>query len=153
MQMLRPFRILVVDDDEDDRFLIGDALMECDIHDESVIFVEDGEEAMDFLTQGHGLLGEEHIDRACLPSLVLLDWNMPKMNGREVLEALMKSTVLKTLPVVVLTTSSQKKDVLQAYELGSRSFITKPTSFDGLVDVMRRVKDYWQGTVTLPELH
>ena len=72
------------------------------------------------------------------------------MNGREVLEALAASRVLRALPVVVLTTSSQQADVRQTYELGGRSFITKPTSFEGLVRIMKQIRAYWDGTVTLP---
>lgn len=145
------FHILVVDDDEDDRFLINDALYECDMVSEVELeFAEDGEEAIAYLTQGHGLAQEQRIDLTKLPDLILLDWNMPRMNGREVLEVLGSSRVLRALPVVVLTTSSQQADVRQTYELGGRSFITKPTSFEGLVRIMKQIRAYWDGTVTLP---
>lgn len=140
---IRPFRILVVDDDDDDRLLISEALTECDVDLDYVTFAEDGEEAMALLEEGVEVASK-------LPSLVLLDWNMPKMGGRDVLKVLKESSSLNTIPVVVLTTSSREEDIRETYALGGRSFIIKPTSFDGLVNVVRRMKDYWQHTVALP---
>ncbi len=143
---MKPFRLLVVDDDPDDRLLLEEAMELCEMDLELVDFVEDGEDAIAFLKERDG-----QASRALsLPSLVLLDWNMPRMGGREVLQVMKDSQSLNTIPVVVLTTSSRPADIRDTYALGGRSFIVKPTSFDGLVGVVRQMKEYWQNTVALP---
>ena len=141
----RFFRIMVVEDDEDDRLLIGDALLECGVDLNQVEFVEDGEQALERLEsqQSAG-------DPKAMTQLMLLDWNMPRMGGQEVLKAMRDSDTLSLIPVIVLTTSQSEQDIKQTYLLGGRSFISKPSSFDRLVAIMSRLKTYWQDVVTLP---
>ncbi len=138
--------ILVADDDPDDRLMIRDALEENrlanDLH-----FVEDGEELMQFLRRQ----GKFESDRAWnLPGLVLLDLNMPKMDGREALKEIKSDPKLRGIPVVVLTTSKAEEDIFRTYNLGVNSFITKPVSFESLVQIVRELGRYWFEIVELP---
>lgn len=135
----------MADDDPDDQMLLQEALKENDIAN-SVCFVENGEELIDFLNR-RGKFEEVEL----LPGLILLDLNMPKMDGRQALKLLKADPVLKKIPVVVLTTSRADSDILECYDLGVNSFITKPVNFAELVDVTREISNYWLGTVTLPE--
>ena len=109
--------------------------------------VKDGEELMDFL-----LLMGKYSSRAeaPLPSLILLDLNMPKKDGREALQEIKAHADLRKIPVVVLTTSEAKEDITQCYELGASSYIKKPVSFDGLVKALKALKQYWFEIVELP---
>jgi two-component system, response regulator len=138
--------ILIADDDSDDRMLALDAFRENRLSNE-LRFVEDGEDLMDFLKrQGKyaGLAGSP------LPALILLDLNMPKKDGREALKEIKADPELRRIPIVVMTTSKEEEDVYKAYELGVNSFITKPTSFDSLVEIVRTLADYWFDVVELP---
>lgn len=131
--------ILIADDDEDDRLLIEEALLSTGI-DAELHLVEDGEEAL------------LHLQAAeTLPSLVVLDLNMPRRNGLEVLQEIRSSAEWRQLPVVILTTSRAQEDLLRSYKLGGNSFVTKPLSFEGLVEIMNSFKTYWFETVTLPK--
>lgn len=138
--------ILMADDDPDDRMLAKDALSENrlanDLH-----FVEDGEELLDYLYQR----GEYNEENAPKPGLILLDLNMPRMDGREALRHIKSDAELKRIPVVVLTTSKAEQDIIRSYDLGVNSFISKPVTFEELVDVTRRIGDYWFGIVELPK--
>ena len=109
--------------------------------------VEDGEELMDYLLQRGCYLAP---DAAPRPGLILLDLNMPRKDGREALREIKADPVLRQIPVVVLTTSRAEEDILRSYDLGVNSFITKPVSFDGLVEVMRALATYWFEIVRLP---
>jgi CheY-like chemotaxis protein len=142
----RPTVILMADDDADDRLLAQDALAESKIPSE-LHFVENGEELMDYL-QRRGRFSAASAPR---PGLILLDLNMPKKDGREALREIKTSPELRRIPVVILTTSQADADVAQIYDLGANSFITKPVSFDALVNVMRAVGHYWFQTVELPD--
>jgi CheY-like chemotaxis protein len=137
--------ILMADDDADDRLLAKDALTECrlanDLH-----FVENGEDLMDYLRR-RGKYKELQAPR---PGLILLDLNMPKKDGREALREIKTDAELRKIPVVVLTTSKADTDVAQIYELGANSFISKPVTFDSLVNVMNVLGNYWFGIVELP---
>src|SRR5262245_4353673 len=138
--------ILIADDDSDDRMLALDAFRENHLPNE-LRFVEDGEELMDFLKrQGKykGLAGSP------LPALILLDLNMPKKDGREALKEIKTDPELRRIPIIVMTTSKEEEDVYKAYELGVNSFITKPASFDSLVEIVRALTDYWFDVVQLP---
>ncbi len=139
--------ILLADDDEEDRMMTEEALEENHISDK-LYFVEDGEEAMDYL-QRRGKY--EDAKKYPLPELILLDLNMPKKDGREVLAEIKKDPKLKGIPVVVLTTSNAEEDIEQMYGLGVNSFITKPVSFAGMVLAMKSLKQYWMEIVTLPK--
>ena len=138
--------ILMADDDPDDRMLAEEALSENklanDLH-----FVEDGVELMDYLHQR----GKFTAENAPEPGLILLDLNMPKKDGREALAEIKADLMLRRIPVIVLTTSKADEDIVRSYDLGVSSFITKPVTFEGLVDVTRAIGDYWFGIVVLPK--
>lgn len=140
--------ILMADDDADDRLLVHEALQEVQL-DHALEFVADGEELLDYLYRR----GNYHaLPASRQPSLVLLDLNMPRKDGREALREIKAHPELRRIPVVVLTTSRADTDIAQVYQLGANSFIAKPVTFDALVRVMRVLKDYWIDTVELPAL-
>ena len=141
----RPTIILMADDDADDRLLAQDALAESKIPSE-LHFVENGEELMDYLNRR----GRFSAASAPRPGLILLDLNMPKKDGRDALSEIKSNPELRRIPVVVLTTSQADTDISRIYDLGANSFITKPVSFDALVNVMRSLGQYWFQTVELP---
>ncbi len=140
---LKPVTIVMADDDEDDRLLARDAFSECGIE-VDLRCVEDGEELLDFL-----LRRGAHAD-APTPSLIILDLNMPRKDGREALAAIKENPALRRIPVVVLTTSKAEEDVARTYDLGVSSFISKPVSYESLVQLLRTVTHYWFETVRLP---
>jgi CheY-like chemotaxis protein len=144
----RPLTILLADDDEDDRELARDALQDSRLANE-MKFVTDGQDLLDYLRREGRWAGPE-VD-APRPGIILLDLNMPKKDGRETLAELKADESLRRIPVVVLTTSKDEDDVLRAYDLGVSSFITKPVTFGGLVDVMRAWSQYWFEIVELPD--
>jgi CheY-like chemotaxis protein len=143
-----PVTILLADDDEDDRLLTADALKRSrlinDMH-----FVVDGEDLMHYL-RGRGRYGPGGAP-APRPGLILLDLNMPKMDGREALAEIKGDAVLRRIPVVVLTTSKAEEDIVRAYDLGVNSFVSKPVTFEELATVMRNLARYWFELVELPE--
>lgn len=110
-------------------------------------FVEDGEELMEYLTN-NGKYAD--VDAYPPPGLILLDLNMPKKDGREALKEMKSNPRLRMIPVVVLTTSAAEEDILRTYDLGVSSFITKPVTFDALVEIMRTLGKYWFEIVELP---
>jgi CheY-like chemotaxis protein len=138
--------ILMAEDDADDRLLIQDALAECGLA-MDVRFVEDGVELMDYLGRKHEFSRPETSPR---PGLIILDLNMPRMDGREALKELKSKPEWKQIPVVVLTTSTAEPEIARVYELGANSFISKPVSFEALVGLMKTVVDYWFKAVALP---
>ena len=138
--------ILVADDDADDRLLIKDAFEENKVSN-PLAFVNDGEELMDYL-QRRGAY--EHLKKAPLPGIILLDLNMPKKDGRKALEEIKANKALQRIPVVVLTTSKADEDIARTYGLGVSSFITKPVTFEGLCDVVTTLRHYWFEIVALP---
>jgi CheY-like chemotaxis protein len=141
--------ILIADDDSDDRFMIREALLESRLVNE-LHEVEDGEELMSYLHRT-GKYAPPAV--APQPGLILLDLNMPRKDGREALKEIKADPDLRCIPVVVLTTSKAEEDIFRTYELGLNSFITKPVSFDGLVDIMKALKRYWFEIVELPVAH
>ena len=142
----RPNVILMAEDDADDRLLLKDALDECK-WDVDMRFVENGEELLDYLLRRGKYAQVAHCPR---PGLILLDLNMPRKDGREVLREIKANAELRKIPVVVLTTSRADTDIERIYELGANSFISKPVQFDGLVNLMRLLGQYWFDTVALP---
>ena len=140
-----PLTILLADDDPDDRMMAADALSEARVSN-PLICVEDGVELLDYLFG----TGKYEANPPALPGLILLDLNMPRVDGREALAKLKQDPVLRRIPVIVLTTSEADDDIFRTYDLGVNSFITKPVSFDGLVDVMRGLGHYWLEIVALP---
>lgn len=138
--------ILMAEDDEDDCMLTREALAESQLSHELYI-VRDGEELMDYLYQRGSYTAKSSAPR---PSLILLDLNMPKKDGREALKEIKADANLKQIPIVVLTTSKAEEDIYSSYDLGANSFIIKPTTFASLVEVMRTIGKYWFETVKLP---
>lgn len=149
--MMTPTRkritILIAEDDADDRLLAQEALQESRLAND-VYFVHDGEELLDYLRR-RGQYTEEAAPR---PGVILLDLNMPRKDGREALTEIKRDADLRRIPVVVMTTSKAEEDILRSYDLGVNSFIVKPVSFEGLVDVMRTIGHYWFEIVELPPL-
>ncbi len=141
-----PITILIADDDEEDRLLTQEALSESRLAND-LRFVVDGQELIDYLRR-EGKYADG--DDAPQPGIILLDLNMPKLDGREALGMIKADPELKHIPVVVLTTSKAEADVLRTYELGANSFIVKPVTFGGLVEVMRDFSRYWFEIVELP---
>ncbi len=144
-----PITILIADDDEDDRLLAQEALRESRLAN-NLHFVDDGEQLMEYLARRGKYADPERSPR---PGLILLDLNMPRKDGREALQEIKSNPSLRSIPVVILTTSKAEEDVLRTYDLGVNSFITKPVSFDGLVQVMSRLGQYWFEIVELPPDH
>ncbi|MBB1293136.1 response regulator [Pseudoalteromonas sp. SR44-5] len=143
---VKPITILMADDDEDDRLLTQDALAESRVLNE-LYFVEDGVELLEYLERKGKFEDKNSSPR---PGLILLDLNMPRMDGREALQAIKGNSNLKGIPVVILTTSKQEEDMVKGYDLGAASYITKPVTFDGLVELMKTLGKYWVEFVELP---
>lgn len=138
-----PIVILMADDDPDDRAMAKEALRESRVAND-LRFVEDGEKLMDYLN-GRGAYAD-----APTPGLILLDLNMPRKDGREALAEIKKDPELRRIPVVILTTSKAEEDMLRGYDLGAASYISKPVTFAGLVDLMQAIGRYWVEFVELP---
>lgn len=139
-------RILLAEDDPDDRLLTRRALQKSRIAN-TIATVEDGEELMDYLRH-EGEYSDP--DDAPRPGLILLDLNMPRMDGREALKKIKSDPDLRRIPVIVLTTSEAEQDILQSYDLGVNAFVTKPVTFDGLADAVQALGDFWFEIVKLP---
>lgn len=146
MKEAKPDIIIMAEDDADDRLLVKDALEECQWN-ADLRFVENGEELLDYLLRQGKYRRAEESPR---PGLILLDLNMPRKDGREVLRDIRGHAELRRIPVVVLTTSKADTDIERVYELGANSFISKPVQFEGLVNLMRMLSQYWFKTVELP---
>jgi CheY-like chemotaxis protein len=141
-----PVTILMADDDEDDRLLALDALKEGRVLN-NLYCVEDGVELLEYLRREGKFADPATSPR---PSLILLDLNMPRMDGREALQHIKADPNLRSIPVVILTTSKEEEDMIRGYDLGAASYITKPVNFEGLVDLMRAIGRYWIEFVELP---
>ncbi len=142
----QPISILVADDDPDDRMMIEEAFLENRFANE-IAFVEDGEQLLAYLRHEDGYANNAGKP---YPGIILLDLNMPKKDGRETLRELKADPELCRIPVIVLTTSEAEEDIVKTYGLGVSSFITKPVSFQGLVDAVRVICQYWIQIVALP---
>lgn len=146
----RPVTILMADDDEDDRLLTQEAFRGAHLAN-PLRFAVDGEDLLDYLRRD-GDYADPAVD-APRPGLILLDLNMPRMDGREALAAIKGDEDLRRIPVIVLTTSKAEEDILRTYDLGANSFITKPVTFEGLMDVLRTWTQYWLEIVEIPGDH
>jgi CheY-like chemotaxis protein len=146
MKPTKEIEILIADDDAEDTMLIKDALKESRLKN-GVQSVENGEELMLYL-RNEGKYADKN--KYPTPGIVLLDLNMPKKDGREALKEIKADKNLRTIPIVVLTTSKAEEDILKTYNLGVSSFITKPVKFSTMVDVMRTLNKYWFEIVELP---
>jgi CheY-like chemotaxis protein len=142
-----PITILMADDDADDRLMMKEAMNENRLKND-LRFVEDGEELMDYLLRRGSYESPESSPR---PGLILLDLNMPKKDGREALQEIKSHTDLRSIPVIVLTTSKAEEDVYRTYNLGVNSFVSKPVTFASLVDIVRELGRYWFELVELPK--
>jgi CheY-like chemotaxis protein len=143
----KPITILMADDDPDDRLLTKEAFAETHLAND-LRFVEDGVELLDYLKRRG-----KYADPAASPrpGLILLDLNMPRMDGREALREIKADPALKNIRVIVLTTSKAEEDILRTYDLSASSYITKPVTFSGLVDVVKALGKYWLEIVELPQ--
>ncbi|MES2517433.1 MAG: response regulator [Bacteroidota bacterium] len=139
--------ILIADDDPDDRLMTKEALEENFLANE-LRFVEDGVELLDYLRRHGKYKNPSDCPR---PGIILLDLNMPKMDGREALKEIKSDPLLKSIPVIVLTTSKADEDIVKAYDLGVNCFISKPVSFLEFVEVTRALGTYWFEIVQLPK--
>jgi CheY-like chemotaxis protein len=139
--------ILVAEDDMDDRFLLQTAFDE-NGNQEQLEFVENGVEVINYL---HTI--EQETDDRPYPGLILLDLNMPKKNGKEVLVELKQHPVFKKIPVIVYTTTKNEVEVRRCYELGANTYIVKPISFDSLLHVVQSISSYWLSTASIPVLN
>ncbi|GAB4028068.1 response regulator [Spirosoma koreense] len=137
--------ILIADDDIDDRLFMDRALRQSG-YSQVIQFVEDGEELMHYLRRE----GRYNEHNAPWPDLLILDLNMPRKNGLQALSEIKEDPILRRLPVVVMTTSSDDEDVMKSYNLGVNSFVTKPFNFNRLVEMVGALKTYWLDTVKLP---
>ncbi|MGG1948525.1 response regulator [Trinickia sp. NRRL B-1857] len=137
--------ILLVEDSPTDVMLTREAMEQYKVLNPLDI-VEDGVDAMDYL-KGRGKYADREPAR---PGLIILDLNLPRMSGREVLYELKQDPELRNIPVVVLTTSKSEEDVVKSYCLHANCYITKPVDFSKFIDVVRSISDFWFGVVTLP---
>lgn len=144
----KPITILIAEDDPDDRLLAQEALDESRLVNDTR-FVHDGEELLDYLYR-RGKYADQEAPR---PGLILLDLNMPRKDGREALSEIKLDPELRRIPIVVMTTSKAEEDILRTYDLGVSSFIVKPVTFDGLVEIMQTLGRYWFEIVELPPDH
>jgi len=142
----KPFTILMADDDADDREFTRSAMQESRLAND-LRCVEDGEELLDYLYRRGRYADPKDSPR---PGLILLDLNMPRLDGREALREIKADPKLRHIPVVVLTTSKTEEDILRSYNLGANCFITKPVTFEGLVDVVKVLDKHWFQLVELP---
>jgi CheY-like chemotaxis protein len=138
-----PVEILLVEDDPGDVLMTREALAESKVLNNLTV-VSNGEEALRYL------LREGEYADAVRPDLVLLDLNLPRVDGREVLARVKADERLRTIPVVVLTTSEAEEDVLRSYQLHANAYVTKPVDFESFVDVIRQVDDFFISVVRLP---
>jgi CheY-like chemotaxis protein len=132
------FSILIADDDEDDKFLLKSAFEESGI-DAPLSFVDNGQELMDFLQKAKRL-----------PSIILLDLNMPKKDGREALKEIKENPKYRSIPILILTTSNSPEDIRNCYFLGANCFITKPSTFEGLMRVIDELNKFWFNIASIP---
>jgi CheY-like chemotaxis protein len=142
-QPVRPIEVLLVEDDEGDVLMTREALAEGKVLNRLNV-VNDGVEAVDYLRRA----GE--YDDASRPDLILLDLNLPKKDGRQVLEEVKSDEDLRRIPVIVLTTSAADEDILRSYNLHANAYVTKPVDCDRFVDVIRQIDDFFISVVRLP---
>jgi two-component system, chemotaxis family, response regulator Rcp1 len=145
MKTARPIEILLIEDSPSDAALTIEALQEGKIANH-LNRAADGVEALAYLRR------EGSFAKAPRPDLIMLDLNLPKRDGREVLRELKNDPSLKLIPIIVLTTSKADKDVLQSYELNANCYITKPVDFQQFIEVVKSIERFWLSVVTLPPM-
>lgn len=139
--------IIIADDDQEDRMMIREALQDLQLKN-PIVEVENGEELLHYLRHTGRFATEEEAFRS---GVILLDLNMPKMDGREALREIKTDPNLKKIPVVILTTSKAEEDISKTYELGANSFVKKPVTFQGFISAMRDIGKYWFELVEVPD--
>ncbi|MCZ3364891.1 MULTISPECIES: response regulator [Methanobacterium] len=144
MNTIKTVSTLLVEDNPADARLVKEVIAECNVRHELNI-VGDGEEAINYL---HKKGKYEHCET---PRLIILDLNMPKKNGREVLSEIKEDDELKLIPIIVLTTSDNNKDVCDSYKYSANAFLTKPADFDEFIEVIHSVMDFWMDKAILPD--
>jgi CheY-like chemotaxis protein len=143
----KPITILMADDDADDRLMTKEAFEASQLAND-LRFVEDGVQLMDYLNQ-RGAYSDPAL--APRPGIILLDLNMPKKDGREVLAEIRANPAFRAIRVIVMTTSKAEEDIYRTYNLGAASYITKPVTFEALVEVIRALGKYWLEIVELDD--
>ena len=136
--------ILIAEDDADDRFLLQSAFEENGFKDK-LYFVENGVELVEYLYKV-----TQNDNAGKLPRFILLDLNMPKKDGREVLKEIKQNTTLKKIPVIIFSTTNNEQEMRRCYELGANSYITKPNSFENLIKTVAALRSYWIHTTSIP---
>lgn len=143
---VKPVTILMADDDPDDRQMTKEAFAESHLAND-LRFVVDGEELLDYLNRRGRYSDPTSSPR---PSIILLDLNMPRKDGREALQEIKRDPRFRTIRVIVMTTSKAEEDIIRSYDLSAASYITKPVTFEGLLDVVKTMGKYWLQIVELP---
>jgi CheY-like chemotaxis protein len=143
MENVRVVDVLLVEDDPGDVLMTQEAFADYKVHNRLHV-VNNGVDAMSFLRR------EPPYAAVPLPDLILLDLNLPKMDGREVLAAIKEDPSLRSIPVVILTTSEAEEDVLRSYDLHANAYVTKPVDFERFIDVVRRIDEFFVTVVRLP---
>lgn len=138
--------ILIAEDDADDRYLIQTAFSEIG-YPEQIDFVENGIEVFSYLED---IYASNNYEVKALPGFILLDLNMPKKDGREVLKEIKQHPVFKKIPVIVFTTTKNEIEIKRCYELGANSYVIKPVSFDALLKVVANIRSFWFQTASIP---
>jgi len=142
----RATEILLVEDNAGDMRLTREALKDAKVWNHLTV-ASDGVEALDLLRHHH-----DRSDAAWLPDLILLDLNLPKKDGREVLAEIKEDRLLRTIPVVILTTSKAEEDIVRSYQLHANCYITKPVDLEQFIDVVQSIEDFWLCIVKLPPM-
>lgn len=140
-----PKSILLVEDSEDDYEATKHAFKKADFH-TPMHWCKSGQEALAFLNQRNESKHEN-------PSLILLDLNMPGLDGRKILKIIKEDSALKQIPVIILTTSNAESDVTACYQMGANTYVQKPVNFDGLIEAVKTIKAYWCEIALLPKNH
>lgn len=138
--------ILIAEDDADDRYLLQTAFSEIG-YPEQIDFVENGIEVFNYLEK---IYTGGNMEMKALPGFILLDLNMPKKDGREVLKELKQHPVYRKIPVIVFTTTKNEIEIKRCYELGANSYVVKPISFDALLKVVENIRSFWFQTASIP---
>ena len=139
--------ILLVEDNEDDYEATSRAFKKANLSN-PIVWCKSGRDALDFLKREGAYKDASQGSR---PGLVLLDLNMPGMDGRKTLEVIKKDETLKRIPVIILTTSADERDVLACYQMGANTYVQKPVSFEALIEAIKRLKEYWFEIALLPK--
>jgi CheY-like chemotaxis protein len=144
---MKNLSILIAEDDADDRFLMQKAIDEVGYNDIQIKFVENGVELLDDL---NNIRSQKPLP-VPIPKFILLDLNMPKMDGREVLKNIKTDDEFRKIPVIIFSTTKNQLEVKRCYDLGANTYIVKPVNFDSLVETIQHIRTYWLETATLAD--